>query len=191
MLRAADEQRSMRAGALLIVRPRDLLGAKMRRGVVAKIAGVVRIERTHRVLRILLDVQVAGDGDLEVRRAMAGLRPGAPVELDVRGELRRRHPDIRQRQRQPERARPDRTARCSPGPDPDRQSVLQRTRRNRRILEGRAKAALPGHALGRIELQEQIELFREQLILIRQVVAEQRKRLGEHAATGDHLRASA
>ena len=58
-------------------------------------------------------------------------------------------------------------------------------------MQGRTKATLPADALRRVELQEQVELFREQLILVRQVVTEQREGLGEYAATGDHLGTSA
>jgi len=58
-------------------------------------------------------------------------------------------------------------------------------------MQGRTKAALPGDVLGRIEPQQQIELLREQLILIRQVVAEQGERLREYAAAGDYLGTSA
>ena len=54
-------------------------------------------------------------------------------------------------------------------------------------MQGRTKATLPGDAVGCIEPQEEIELFGEQRILIRQVIAEQRKRLREYATTGNDL----
>ena len=122
-------------------------------------------------------MQVSGNRDLKVARAVAGVACGAPVEIDQRGELRRRQPDIGQRQRQSERPRPDHAALGSAGADPDRQARLQRPRRDRCIAQGRTKAPLPGDALGRVEPQQQVELLGEQRILVRQVVAEQRERL--------------
>ena len=58
-------------------------------------------------------------------------------------------------------------------------------------MQGRTKVPLPADALGCIEPQQEVELLREQSILVRQIVAEQREGLGEDAAPGDHLGASA
>jgi hypothetical protein len=82
-------------------------------------------------------------------------------------------------------SRARRRARC------DGQATLRRPRRNWRILQGRAEASLPSDALGGIELHEQFELFREQIVGVGKFIAEQRKRLGENASSGDDLGASA
>jgi hypothetical protein len=136
-------------------------------------------------------MEVRGDADLEVLRAMASLNAGLPVKIDQRRKARRRHADIGKRERQSELARPRHAVRGPSGPDPDRQLRLHRARRDWRIVQGRTKGALPGDALTGVEAQQQIYLFREQPIGIRDIITEQRERLGEDAAAGDHLGAPA
>ena len=75
--------------------------------------------------------------------------------------------------------------------DPDRQRVLQRARVDAGVLERRAVLARPRDALGLAQLQQQIELLGEQLVVVVEVVAEQRERLDERAAAGHDLRATA
>ena len=128
---------------------------------------------------------------LSVSAACPACSPRAPVELGERRELRRRHADIGERQRQTERAGARDAVLRAAGADPDRQPVLRRPRRNGRILQGRAEAALPGDALGGVELDEQLEFFREQIVVVGKIIAEQRKRFGENAASGDDLGAAA
>ena len=53
--------------------------------------------------------------------------------------------------------------------------------------ERRAVAALPRDALARPQLQQQVELLGEQLVVVVEVVAEQRERLGERPAAGHDL----
>src|SRR5205823_14852485 len=48
----------------------------------------------------------------------------------------------------------------------------------------------PGDPFACADLQEKIELLLEELVVIRQVVPEQRERLGERAAAGHDLRAT-
>jgi hypothetical protein len=48
----------------------------------------------------------------------------------------------------------------------------------------------PRDALGIAQLQEQLELFGEQLVVVAQVVAEKRERLDERASAGHDLRAT-
>ena len=45
--------------------------------------------------------------------------------------------------------------------------------------------------VGGVELHQQLELFGEQLVVIGEIEAEQRKRFGENAASGDHFGAAA
>jgi hypothetical protein len=55
------------------------------------------------------------------------------------------------------------------------------------ILQRRAHRALPGNRLLVEKLHEKLELLLEQLVIILQVISEQRERLGEGAAAQDHL----
>ena len=71
--------------------------------------------------------------------------------------------------------------------DPDRQRVLQRARVDAEVVERRAVPARPGHALRLAEREQQLELLREQLVVVVEVVAEQRERLDERAAAGHDL----
>jgi len=77
-----------------------------------------------------------------------------------------------------------------PPVDPDGQATLRRPRRNRRFLQGRAEAPLPSDALGGVELHQQLKLFREQIVVVGKIIAEQRKRFGENASPCDDLGAS-
>ena len=60
-----------------------------------------------------------------------------------------------------------------------------------RVGERRAETALPGHPLGSVEHQEQVELFGEERVVVGEVVAEERERFDEGAAPGDQLGAPA
>src|SRR6202451_804484 len=191
LLRATDENRAMRGGTFVIIGPRDLLRAILRRRVVKEIAGIVRIKCVQGVLRIVSDVHVGGDADLERTRVMPGLHSGLPVEIGERRQLCRRHADIGERQWQTKRAGAHDAVLRAAGADPDGQATLRRPRWNWRILQGRAEASLPSDALGGIELHEQFELFREQIVGVGKFVAEQRKRFGEYASSGNDLGASA
>jgi len=74
--------------------------------------------------------------------------------------------------------------------DPNRQRVLNGTRKYRKVLDRRAVSAAPGDPLAFADLQEELELFFEELVVIRQVVAEQRERLRERAAARHDLGAA-
>ena len=150
LLRAADKQAAVRRRKRRKIGTRDVPRAKMRRRMRAKISGVMRIECIHRILRIVGDMHVGGDAELQLRRSVPGLQSGAAVKLGQRRKLRRRQADIGKRQRQTERARPFDAARRAAGPDPDRQPVLRRARRDWRVVQSRAEAALPGR--GAVEL---------------------------------------
>jgi hypothetical protein len=68
---------------------------------------------------------------------------------------------------------------------------LCRPRRNGRVLQRRTKAALPGDARGTVELYQEIEFFREHIVVVGKIVAEQRERFGEGATSGNYLGAPA
>src|SRR5262249_1237181 len=97
LLRAADEDRAMRACASLIISPRDRLRSPIRGCVSEKIASIVRIKRVQGILRIFPYVHVGGYADLERASGVPGLRARAPVEIGERRELRRRHHDVGER----------------------------------------------------------------------------------------------
>ena len=113
------------------------------------------------------------------------------VELDQRDEALRLAADDGQRQRQPERAGAHHRGRRAADGDPHRQWVLHGPRPHAGAGERRAVAAGPRHALARAQRQQQLELLGEQLVVVVEVVAEERERLGERAAPGPDLRAAA
>jgi hypothetical protein len=59
------------------------------------------------------------------------------------------------------------------GADPDRQASVQGAWRDLGIVQGGAVPTLPGDAFLAVELQQQVELFLVQAVVIAQVVAEQ------------------
>ena len=65
LLRATDENRAVRGGTFVIIGPRHLLRAILRRRVVKEIAGIVRIKFVARGLRIFRNMQMACDAELE------------------------------------------------------------------------------------------------------------------------------
>ncbi|MOA17204.1 hypothetical protein D3C78_1374520 [compost metagenome] len=67
--------------------------------------------------------------------------------------------------------------RCSSDANPYRQAVLERTRRNFCIRKRRTEPSRPCHPFAAIELQQQVQLLIEQLLVILQLIAEQRERL--------------
>src|SRR6516165_6290109 len=123
-------------------------------------------------------MQVRGYADLEVLLAMARLHAGLPVKIDEGRKARRRYADIGKRERQSELACPGYAVRGPSGPHPDRQLPLHRARRDWRIAQRRTEETLPSHALGGVEAQQQVDLFGEQPIGIRDIITEQRERFG-------------
>ena len=88
---------------------------------------------------------------------------------------------------------PARTADCGRAADrdPDRQRLLQRPRVDAAVVERRAVRARPRDALLLAQREQQLELLGEQLVVVVEVVAEERERLDERAAPGHDLRAPA
>ncbi len=134
---------------------------------------------------------MAVDPDREFVRRDAGAAACLAVELGQRPEPRGLAADDRDRQRQAERAGARDRLRRAAGSDPDRKRLLQSTRIDALAVERRSMPALPrDHGLG-ADLKQEIELLREQLVVIVEVVAEQRKGLDERAAPGHDLRPAA
>ena len=125
-----------------------------------------------------------------IRRLVSGFRSLAAVKLDHWRQLCGRHADIGERQRQSEFAGSFDAALRTAGPDPDRQAALRGARRNRGVVQAGTKSALPGDPFGGVKLHQQLEFFLEQLVIVGQVVTEQRKGLREYAASCNDLGAA-
>jgi len=72
--------------------------------------------------------------------------------------------------------------------DPDRQLLLLRTRGNLGVLQRGPQRPVPGDPLRCVELQQQVDLFRKQRVVIGEVIPEERERFDERSSTGNHLR---
>src|SRR3984893_8239904 len=101
------------------------------------------------------------------------------MELRERGELLRAAADDRESHRKSERARPCGGLGRAPYRDPDRDPLLQRSGIYATLVRTVAN------------LEQLLELFGEQTVVVRKVVAEERERLDERAAAGHDLRAAA
>ena len=188
LLRAADEVRAAQIAAGL-----ELLAGHRRPAALA--ADAVH----HRLQAREGDVGggLRGVGDEAVRvdaqrqAVVPGLGGGLAVQLGERREALGLPADDRQRQRQAEHAGAhDRPRRAADG-DPDGQRVLHRPRVDAEAVERGAVAARPRDVLARAQREQQLELLGEQLVVVVEVVAEEREGLDERAAPGHDLRAPA
>src|SRR5882672_12069519 len=68
--------------------------------------------------------------------------------------------------------------------------MLYRSWVDRHVLDRRTMLARPGYALGSADRQQQPELLLEELVVVVEVVPEERERLDERAAPGHDLRAA-
>ena len=107
----------------------------------------------------------------------AGAAARLAIEFRQRPKARRLAADDRNRQRQAERAGARDRLRRAAGGDPDRQRLLQRARIDALAVKRRAMPAFPSDQRLGADLKQEIELLREQLVVIVEVVAEQRKGL--------------
>ena len=114
----------------------------------------------------------------------------AAIEVGERHEAGRRSADDRQRERQVVAGRPHHRLRTAADADPGRQPALFDRRVDTGDVERRARAALPLHRAVLEQGREKIELLLEQHVVVLQVEAEERERLGERAAAHDHLGAA-
>ena len=116
-----------------------------------------------------------------------GLGRRTPVQRDERRKALGLAADDGQRERQAEPARAHHRLRRAAGRDPDRQRVLHGPRPHARILQRSPQASRPGDAFARADLQQQVELLGVEVVVVVQVVAEQREGLDEGAAAGHDL----
>ncbi len=71
--------------------------------------------------------------------------------------------------------------------DPDRDRVLERTRVHTDVRQWSPVLSRPRDALGGAQLEQQLELLREELVVVVEVVAEERERLDEGASARHDL----
>lgn len=110
------------------------------------------------------------------------------VEIEERRKTPRFTADDRQRHRQAERTGTGNRLRRATDGNPERQRVLQRAGIDAAAVDRRTHLALPGHRFAVAQRHEQIELFLEQLVVIFEIVAEEREGFDEGAAPRHHLR---
>src|SRR5467141_3760842 len=97
---------------------------------------------------------------------MSGALGGFPIEVDERTKAMRLTTNDRDHQRKPERSGPHERFRRAPGAQPDRQRILYGPRVDALTGQRRAVSARPVHMLVLPDLQEQIELFREESVVV-------------------------
>jgi hypothetical protein len=187
LLRAADDERAS-AGA------QGVEGRPLHRRPAALAAdrghhlGVGREELCRRPLGRIRDVPVGVDRQRQPPVPGRGARPA--MQLGKRHEALRLAADDRKRHRQPEPARTRRRLRIAAHSDPDGQRLLHRARIHDGVGERRAVHARPRDRRVAAQLEQQPELLREELVVVGEVVAEERERLDERAAARHDLGAS-
>ena len=187
LLRAPDEVRAaFRRGGVVVL-------AQHRRP--AALAADPVHHRRHRRERLVQRL-LRGLGDVAVRvdaQRGLGIVPGParrpPVDLRERRKPLRHAADDRQRHRQSEQPRARGRVRIAADRDPDGDLPL-RARVHGHPVERRPVLPGPGDALVLAQAQQQLELLREQRVVVVEVVPEQRERLDERAASGHDLRAA-
>ena len=190
LLRAADHE-----GALRRAHDVELLARHRRPSPLAPDPGhhvrVAGVELTRGPLGCLGHIGVRVDADRECRRVVPGAPRGLAVEVDQRPEPLGRTPDDGDRERQAERARAHDRLRRSADRDPDRQWVLDRPGIDAQPVKRRPVASRPRDDLGLAQSEQQVELLGEQVVVVLQVLAEERERLDERPAPGHDLGPSA
>ena len=116
------------------------------------------------------------------QRGLAELRKGAVIEIDIGTEARRIAADDGERQRQLVARRAHDRFRAAADADPGAQRRALDRREDALVLQRRPRLALPRDGVGADERGEEVELVLEQDLVLRKVVAEQRKGLDEGPA---------
>ena len=126
----------------------------------------------------------AGTGLVELER-----RPA--VDLGERREALGHAADDRERHREAERACPRSRSGVAANRDPHRQRILERAGVDAGAVERRPMTPGPADVLGVTQLQQELELLDEELVVVGEVVPEERERLDERAPAGHDLGATA
>src|SRR6185312_13751328 len=125
---------------------------------------------------------VAGRVHQHGPRWLAELLQRPPEQLRVGGEPGRRAADDGQRQREPEPGGADHRLRVAAHADPRRERPRLQVRYDVLAQQRRAGLALPGHRPALEQFGEQRGLLVEEILVVGQVVAEQRERLDARPA---------
>ena len=190
VLGRADEVRTVKGGARRVLvqghrRPAAFLADRVHH------RGHVGERFLDRLLGGFRDVAVGVDADRG-----NGIEPGLARRVVVEfGEGREplgQAPDDGDRHRQAQRAGAERRFRCAAHGDPDRQRILHGAGIDAHpAVQRRTMPARPREAFVLTERDQQLQLLLEQLVVVVEVVAEQRERLREGAAARHDLGASA
>jgi hypothetical protein len=177
---------SARASALIELRPREGRPAALAPDS-AHHLGIRREERINRGFSRVGEQAVAINPDLELVRRDAGAATSLPIEFRQRSKPRRLAADDRNCQRQAKRAGARDLLRRAAGGDPYRQRLLQSARENAMSVERSAMPAFPGDFGLGANLKQEVELLGEQLVVVVEIVAEEREGFDERAAPGHDL----
>src|SRR5581483_12428725 len=112
------------------------------------------------------------------------------IQRDEAGKPLRTAADDRQRQRQPVTRSADHGFWRAADADPGAQRWSFDRRIHALLPEAGARAATPGDRLLFQQCDEEIDLLRKQFVVLRQVIAEERKRFCEGAATENDFSAA-
>ena len=118
---------------------------------------------------------------------MARLLGCAAVQFGEGHEALGQAADDRERHRQAERPGAERRLGRAADGDPDRERILERAGIDAAVVDRGAVTAGPADALGVAQREEQSQLLLEEIVVVAQVVAEERERLDERPATGHDL----
>jgi hypothetical protein len=126
------------------------------------------------------------DPDLVLRHP--GLPRGPPVQAGERGEAGGLSADDAVGDGQPQQPGAHGGLRIAARSQPDRKPAPVRPGNDHGPVEGRAVPARPGHGAGLVDGQQQVELFRVELVIVVEAVPEERERLGGGAPAGRDFR---
>src|SRR6266446_9948506 len=121
------------------------------------------------------------------QRRVSVLLESSFVELDQRCESARRPSDDSQHQWEAVAGGPDHRLGTAPDANPRGQMSLWEGRTEVLVSERGAELARPGDGLVSQQAGEQVELLLEELLVVGEVVSEERERLNQRAATDDQL----
>ena len=119
------------------------------------------------------------DRHRQLRQVLARSSRGLAIQLDQRDETLRFATNDRDDEGKPEPPGANDGVRVAADANPDGQRLLHRARVDAEVVERRPADPGPGDVLVVPELQQEVELLGEQLVVVTQVVAEERERLRE------------
>ena len=129
--------------------------------------------------------------DAESRRLVPVAASGLAMKVGEGREPLRFAADDRKRHRQSQGSCPHHRLRGAADRDPDRQPVLDRTWVDAEVVKRGPVFAGPRHAHALPQLEQQLQLLREELVVVIEVQSKQWKGLDEGPAPGHDLRPAA